>query len=165
MIKQFIPQEYCLKCRVCCRFSEEGSIWSPILLDGEMDKLLEHRIPPSFFSYDKRIRLQSQPRQDNFTCSFFDSGDNKCKIYDLRPFECQLYPFLLNRDSNAIFLALDLRCPFIQQNLQPAVFQEYAKDIVDFLNSPEGQALLKNNPQLIQEYPGVLNVAELYEVE
>jgi len=161
MIKQFIPQEFCLKCQGCCRFNQEDSIWSPCLLDEEIEILLKHGLPPSLITPHKKIRVVSFGKENIFICALFNAEENKCKIYEFRPFECQLYPLLINRKGKEVFLAVDLKCPFVKENLQQPVFKEYAKDIADLFHSPQGQSILSSNPQIIQEYSEVMSLSEI----
>ena len=161
MIKQVVPQEVCLECRGCCRFSEQDSVWSPCLLNQETEELLKKNFPPSLISQEKKIRSVPSPTQNNFICSFFQPKDNKCAIYAFRPLECQLYPFLINHKDDKVFLALDLRCPFAEENLESQKFKEYIRYLTNFLNSPARIKILKNNLQIIQIYTDILNLAEL----
>ena len=161
MIKQIVPEEVCLKCRGCCRFSQQDSAWLPGLLDEEIEELLKKSFPPSLISQEKKIRSEPHPEENNFICSFFQAQDNKCKIYVFRPFECQLYPFLINQKGIKVFLAVDLKCPFVQENLESPKFKRYIQDLTDLLNSPGRRKILRDNPQVIQAYAGTLNLAEL----
>ncbi len=140
MIRQFIPQEVCLKCKGCCRFSQEDSVWVPRLLKEEEGVLSEIRVIPS-------------QEGNNFICSFFNPEDNHCKIYAERPFECQLYPFLLKKKSGKIFLGLDLNCPFTKGKIETKEFSEYLNYLIGLLKSQQYAAILKSNPQVIQGYP------------
>lgn len=148
-LKQFVSSNFCLKCEGCCRFNQQDTIWSPRLLNEEKEKL------------DKKIRLLSNPKQGNFICACFDIRDNKCKVYAFRPFECQLYPFLINRKAEDIFLAVDLRCPFIKENLKGQSFKDYSQYLTNFLNSPGQLNILQNNPQIVQAYTEVITLSEL----
>ena len=161
MIKQVVPQEVCLECQGCCRFQKIDSVWSPCLLDEEIQDLLDKKIPPACISSNKKLLLIPNAQGTGFICSFFDAKDNKCKIYGFRPFECQLYPFLINRKDDKIFLALGLRCPFVKENLESQKFKEYIRYLTDFFNKPRIIKILKNNPQIIQAYGGIINLAEL----
>ena len=161
MIKQAIPKDYCLSCVGCCRFSEQDSVWLPCLLNEEIQELLKKNFPPSLISQDKNIHSLPNLAQNNFVCSFSQPKDNKCAIYAFRPFECQLYPFVINRKADKVFLALDLRCPFVKENLESQEFKEYIQYLTGFLNSPARIKVLKSNPQIIQIYEDVLNLAEL----
>ena len=148
LIKQVIPQEFCLKCLDCCRFSQQESIWSPHLLEEEKQKLGE-------------ILIGANPGQDNFTCYYLKLSGNKCKIYADRPFECQFYPFLFDRKNDRLFLALDLNCAYVSQsNLEPQ-FQQYTRSLIKLVQTPAYLNILKSNPQLFQNYDGVLDLVEL----
>lgn len=148
-VKQFVSSSFCLKCEGCCRFSQRNTVWSPHLLKEEKEKL------------GKKISLLSNPKARNFICAFFDIQNNKCKSYALRPFECWLYPFLINRKNHKVFLAVDLRCPYIEKKLESQGYKKYINHLTRFFRSPGIIKILKNNPKIIQIYTGVLNIAEL----
>lgn len=169
MIKQFVRSEFCLnKCNYCCRFSQPDSIWSPSLLDEEIKEFLKNNICSSVISQSKKIKLIPFPKESNsnltfriFICPFLNYQDSKCKIFSSRPFECQLYPFLINRRNKKIFLAVDLGCPFIKENLYSQEFKEYTQYLADFLNNPHQLNRLKDNPQIIQAYQEAKDLIEL----
>ena len=161
MIKQLIPDEYCLKCLGCCRFAEQYSAWSPNLLDEDIEELVKNNLSPSVVSAHNKIRLVLFQKENNFTCSLLGQKDNRCKIYSYRPFECQLYPFLINRKGKKVFLAVDLNCPYAKENLQAPLFKRYTRYLSQLLSRPRRLSSLKNNPQVIQEYPEALNLGQL----
>ena len=161
MIKQLIPEEVCVKCQGCCRFKEYNSAWLPCLLEEEIQDLLDKKMPPASLSLDKKIQPLPHPQGEGFICAFFDIHENKCKIYVFRPFECQLYPFLINLREKRIILTVDLNCPYIRENLKSQECKEYIDYLVAFLNSPAQIRLLKNNPQILQAYEEVAQIAEL----
>ena len=162
MIKQFVPQEFCLKCQGCCRFKEVISVWSPCLLDEEIQELLDKEgIPAASISIDRRIQPIANPNGADFICPFLGSLDNKCKIYDIRPFECQLYPFLINLRKDKVLLTVDLNCPYVCEKINSPEAKDYITYLSGYLNSPEQLEMLKDNPQIIQAYEEVREVAEL----
>ena len=161
MMKQFLPQGVCLRCQGCCRFKEQNSAWLPCLMDEEIQELLDRKIPPALISMERKIQPYSNPAGEGFICAFFDIKDNKCKIYDWRPFECQLYPFLINLRDRKIILTVDLNCPYVKDNLQSKEFKEYADYLISFLNSPVQIKLLKDNPQLLKAYEDISEAVEL----
>jgi len=161
MIKQLLPSRVCLKCQGCCRFLHRETLWSPFLLKEDIQELLAHKIPPSLISSTNKIRLFPDIDNDNFVCAFLNTQDNRCKVYPFRPFECQLYPFLINRKLNKVFLACDLRCPFAKENLNTEGFKKHTRYLVGLLNSPTQIKLLRNNPGVFQSYDEVYNLAEL----
>jgi len=151
-INEIIPEGFCLKCDGCCRFTSDDSAWFGRLLKEEEKKISKDRFRPI-----------PNKKDNNFLCAFLRIDDNKCKIYKTRPFECRLYPFLLARDAKTgkIFLALDRNCPFAGQNLKNAEFKKYTEYLSALFKTPDFAKLIKSNPQVIQSYQGVLNLAEL----
>jgi len=162
MIKQFVPSEYCLKCKGCCRFHDEHSVWAPCLLEEEIENFIDRKdIPAVSISIDKRIHPIRNPAGEGFICPFLNPQDNKCAIYSLRPFECQLYPFLICKKAQKILLTVDLNCPYIKEKLNSRELKDYNNYLIGFLNSPAQLRILKDNPQILQAYKEVLDVIEL----
>ena len=162
MIKQFVPQEFCLECRGCCRFKEANSVWSPCLLDEEIQGLLgKPGIPAASIAIDRRIQPVANPLGADFLCPFLKTLDNKCVIYESRPFECQLYPFLINLRKTKVLLTVDLNCPYVYEQLHSQKTKDYIVYLTEYLNSPLLLSMLKDNPQIIQAYEEVREVAEL----
>lgn len=161
MLKQFIPSEFCLSCRGCCRYKEIDSVWSPCLLDEEVQGLLDKKIPPAAISAARKLLLIPHPQEAGYLCPFLNLTDNQCQIYGFRPFECQLYPFLINLRKGRVVLTVDFNCPYMNENMKTPEFKEYAQYLADFLNSPPQVRLLKDNPHILQAYEDVLDVIEL----
>jgi len=149
MIKQLVPSDFCLKCLGCCRFSQEDSIWLPTLLDQEKE----------FAGQDQKIKVVRG--EGGVACFYLDSADNKCRIYSRRPLECQLYPFLVNRKDNEVFLAVDLNCPFVEKYSSSKEFKEHLVYLRDFFNQPSQLEILSSNHQILQHYRGAENFFQL----
>jgi Fe-S-cluster containining protein len=100
-------------------------------------------------------------QEDNFVCPFLEAKENKCKIYSLRPFECQLYPFLINLRHKRVLLTVDLNCPYLKEKINTPGFKEYVEYLTSYLNSPQQLRRLKDNPQVLQAYEEVTELIEL----
>jgi len=162
VIKQFVTESACLECRGCCRFRKQESAWSPCLLEEELLELADKPgIPAVTISLDKRIIPVPVEGQEAFVCPLLNLADNKCKIYATRPFECQLYPFLIAFRDKKILLTVDLNCPYVAEKANSQEFKDYVKYLTDYFNSPQQLKVLKDNPQIIQAYEEVLDVVEL----
>lgn len=160
-LKQFVSSPICLECDGCCRFARQDTVWSPVLLDQEINELIaKGSITKDSFS-TKKIQLKPQGMTESFICTFFDPRENKCLIFSHRPFDCQLYPFLLTRQSEKIFLAVDLHCPFVKNKIKTKEFKKYLVYLAKLLNSRTYSTLIRNNPHLVQEYPDVMVLKEL----
>ncbi|MBM3254715.1 MAG: YkgJ family cysteine cluster protein [Candidatus Omnitrophica bacterium] len=162
MIKQFIAQDFCLKCLGCCRFREPDSCWSPRFLKEEAGELASRNLLNKEQASSDKVPLRLGSEVDkNFLCLFLNPSSNRCQIYSSRPFECQLYPFLINRKGEKIILSVDLNCPFVKERRSTLEFREYAAYLSELLNSPHYQKLLLDNPQIVQKYDGVLELSQL----
>ncbi|MDD5059742.1 MAG: YkgJ family cysteine cluster protein [Candidatus Omnitrophica bacterium] len=162
MIKQFVPSEFCIKCKGCCRFKEAGSVWSPCLLDEEIQKILDKKgIPVASISIDRHIQPVACSGCSDLVCPYLAVSENKCQIYEMRPFECQLYPFLLNLRKGKVLLTVDLNCPYVCEKINNQEAKEYIIYLTGFLNSPKMLKLFEDNPQIIQAYEEVREVAEI----
>ncbi|MFH1199091.1 MAG: YkgJ family cysteine cluster protein [Candidatus Omnitrophota bacterium] len=161
VIKQIIPSKFCLECKGCCRFRDLNSAWSPALLNIEIEKLMEDGISSLVITQEKHLRVEPFEGENNFVCALLNTADNKCKIYQTRPLECQIYPFVINLRKSKVFLAVDLRCPFAQSNKDSEEFKEYSEYLAGFFNQSAQLDLLRTNPQIIQQYIDVLNLAEI----
>ena len=101
------------------------------------------------------------PKGEGYICAFFDIGTNKCRVYDLRPFECRLYPFLITLRGKKVLLTVDLNCPYIREKLKTKEFKEYTDYLTSFLNSPARIRMLKDNPHILCAYEDVLDILHL----
>lgn len=79
----------------------------------------------------------------------------------MRPFECQLYPFLINLRKGKVLLTVDLNCPYVCEKINIPEIKEYISYLAGYLNAPEQLEMLESNPQIIQAYEEVREVAEL----
>ncbi len=151
-LRQFIAKEYCFKCQGCCRFAEQAGAWAPRLLEEEKSRVAPLR---------RSLLLLANPQGDGFLCQFFDTRGNKCKIYAIRPFECGLYPFLLNRRQGRVYLSVDVKCPFIKEKGRIGEYNGYVQYLNGYFKDPDILYTLKRNPQVIQSYEDALDIFEL----
>lgn len=158
MIKQFVPEEVCLKCQGCCRFKEAVGVWLPGVLNEEEDTLKKNSLP---CSQDKKIAPVFSEKEGIFFCPLLNRKENKCAIYSERFFDCQLYPFVITRKQEKVYLAVDLNCVFIKNNFKSTVFERYVEYLLGLLHSRVYQNILRNNPQITQIYPEVTDIKEL----
>lgn len=148
-IEQVIPDGYCLRCRGCCRFSKNEGPWLPHLLESE--KELRGEVP---------IAACGEGEESAFRCGYLESAGNSCAIYAARPFECRLYPFVLNRRGSRYFLSVDPQCPFIRERGESEELTGYGVRLAEFLRNT-CRGLLAGNRHLFQEYSDVKDIAEL----
>jgi len=149
-IEQFIPRGYCRSCRGCCRFSQPAGAWKPHFLD------LEERVAEFV-----RIVPSKEPGENNFVCACLDPGTSACEVYAQRPLECRLYPFLLERQEDGLFLVVDERCPYVSERSESGEFSSYVARLEAFFAGWEWQEILQRNRERFQSYPGVRRLGKV----
>ncbi|MCM8792011.1 MAG: YkgJ family cysteine cluster protein [Candidatus Omnitrophica bacterium] len=139
-LKQVVKSIFCKSCVGCCRFKEKESVWVPHLLEQETKSLKIKKIKLIF-------------RNDQFICSFLEPEANLCRIYKIRPFECRLYPFLLQRRDDRLFIAVHLKCPFLEREVSCGDFKDYLKYLKAFFKRPKNLKIIMKNKNNFSYYP------------
>ena len=170
-LKQFVPSQVCLSCDGCCRFKEEKSAWRPkvgaaerkhIVVDGASlaDRVLSKKY------VDEENSLKTVPCHGLHVCTFFNPEDHTCGIYQRRPFECRLYPFILAKKEGEIVVYAHGNCPHVQQYRQHPSFQDYVKYLKKYFAQSEVIEFLRQNPFLAGDYSAYESEMEyLFEVD
>lgn len=143
-IPNFVPSEVCLRCQGCCRFSEAQSSWSPNLTREE-----RRSFPGAGY------KLALEERGGGFVCSQFDPVSLECRRYADRPLECRLYPFVVHRKAGLAYLAVDRNCPFVAESYGSPFFTGILEAYRALCVSEEFRDLVRENPQIVQDYGGV----------
>lgn len=143
LIKQFVPSHVCLKCDGCCRYQMPDSMWRP-----KWDK--------NEFVDDNDFVTTIQECGQHL-CRFLNKSDNTCRVYEERPFECALYPFILSKQGQEILVYVHLACPYIQDqqaSVELIQFKDYLKAL---FQSPHMVEFLKKQQYLLHDYTKALD--------
>ena len=144
-LRQLIPQKFCLDCKGCCRFREPQSPWRPKVYANEEKLFCHEHFDEAFLDHEGKVATRSC--SDEHVCLFLDSLTNACQVYKARPLECALYPFVLIKAKEGIFLAVHLACPFVQQAQSSAEFAAYLGELRTFFGQGSVQDFLKAHRQ------------------
>lgn len=153
--KQFVPSSVCLKCDGCCRFKEADSRWRPHITQTERQEAAKPGLAQQVFAQhvigpDQRIN--ATPCGQGHICHFLDPQKNTCGIYHARPFECQLYPFLLGIEDGQKALFVHLNCPYIQEHFKSGAYEQYVQYLRQFFQQPSVRVFLEHNPSSFTDY-------------
>ncbi len=149
--RQVVPDEWCFSCDVCCRFPEKDSFLAPCFTQDEMNAAREKNPPlPPFNS----CKITLTPYKEGFICPAFDPTAAHCKIYDIRPVDCMLYPFAIMWDAagQEIVLGIDTKCPYVRKHQEDSLIKEASGEIADAIESPPLLDILSTNKGLIGPY-------------
>ncbi len=168
-VPQIVPQEWCLKCRICCRFpdSDTEKVQAPTWSPSEAKWAYAAGGEPSWFKKtDSSPTLLPKLHScgEGYRCPAFKPELNTCSIYESRPLDCRLYPFVLTRDPSGtkVVLAMDTKCPYLEEHGKDPAVAAYSIELAGYLESPIGLAYLKTNPKIMgSAWPEFVNVAAL----
>ncbi len=147
-LKQIVPEKLCSKCEVCCRFVEKKSVFAPRLLEADLKILFEAGLSPDI---TEGFRFRLKEEGSLYFCPCFKKEDNICKFYNQRPLECRLYPFLVARKDNKIFLAVDSKCPWVSEKIIEKN-ADYILSLKKFLQSPDLMQMMLENKSFLGDY-------------
>ena len=155
-LPQIVPESWCLECRVCCRFPDTRNVqtpfWSGLEAGWAQRKLPEaqawFRPEPSSPSLSARLMGCAE---SGYRCPAFEPGTNRCRIHEVKPLDCRLYPFVLasNPGRTQVLLAMDSKCPFIERHGGDPELAAYAAGLVEYLDTEVGMDYLERNPNVV----------------
>jgi hypothetical protein len=149
-LKQFVPSAICLKCNGCCRYKEADSAWRPKLGARDQDNLAALITAGDIL--DARNYIKTIQVCGEHFCRFLNQGDNTCGIYTKRPFECLLYPFILSQTPGAVKVYVHLSCPYVQDHLPRAEFEDYVAYLKVFFRREDIRGFLSVNKAMLHDY-------------
>lgn len=152
---QIVPSATCLQCEVCCRFPERDSFLRPFFTAEEIDAAIAAGVARGHFltTEGAQIDLVPNPVDEGYVCPAFDSATSRCRIYDVRPLDCRLYPFALMWDTahTHVVLGWDTKCPFMREAV-PAAIDRAAGEIAQWIEQDARADVIARHPSLIGRF-------------
>jgi hypothetical protein len=170
---QVVPSTVCFRCEVCCRFPEHDSLLRPYFTADEIQQAVTHGVTPSSFPDHRgsQVEVVPHPTDEGFLCPAFDPVTHHCRIYEVRPLDCQLYPFALmwNEQRNTVLFGWDTLCPFLLEQAlgdtplkgeepprstlePPMALMEQARAVAAYLESEDVLNTLAAHPRLVTPF-------------
>ncbi|MEX5215039.1 MAG: phosphatidylglycerol lysyltransferase domain-containing protein [Nitrospiraceae bacterium] len=159
-VGHYVPSRTCLTCEVCCRFPDADSFLRPYFTGEEIQVALGRGLSSSSFRDQAgcQIEVQPHPAGQGYLCPAFDAETHHCRIYDVRPLDCRLYPLAVmwDRTHREVLLGWDMKCPFLFDNQaglsnQPA-FLEYVAETARYLEQDSVLTLVERHPSLVTRF-------------
>ncbi len=162
-MKQIVHHEQCRRCRECCRFRANREDFAPIFTTEEVETIRAVRgSMPEFTPFKAtpnilQIRLKQAEVADPvypLVCPFLDEENYQCLIYDVRPFDCRIWPFIVVRirETGEIQLAhfTGDACLALQE-VSDDDFADYEAYMQELVASEDMLMMLREYPGLIWE--------------
>ena len=156
-LPQLVPSRVCLSCEVCCRFPEADSSLRPYFTAEEIDRAIAAGVKATYFSDRNGCQVSLVPNSnvEGYLCPAFDPATSHCRIYHVRPIDCQIYPFAVmwDADQSRVVLGWDSKCPFMRDQAEtgngPTDIQAYADRIAALVEGDDSLERFATNPPLI----------------
>lgn len=152
---QIVPSTTCLHCEVCCRFPERDSFLRPFFTAEEIETAIAAGLGPEHFQTKAgtQINLVPNPRAEGYICPAFDPATSECRIYDVRPLDCRLYPFALMWDAMHahVVLGWDTKCPYMR-DLSSPVINQAVNEVAQWIEQDTAMAAITRYPRLIGQF-------------
>src|SRR3990170_6854787 len=156
-IRQVVPPAWCEDCDVCCRFPEKNSFLAPYFTLEEIAAATEFPgVGMGLLSGESKTgcKINLIPYREGYICPAFDPATTQCKIYEVRPIDCKLYPFAILWDPSGkeVLLGMDTKCPFVTEHAEDGLLKEASLEIASALESPPLLDILASNREMIGPY-------------
>ena len=157
---QIISSKDCKGCNdKCCRFAPHLLRFSPIFTEEEFNKVVKKSFSRGLFKkvskdiYQLRLRKKEE---GHYICPFL-TEDDKCSIQKIKPYECEIWPFILMRgkgkNRNKVYLMIDEanECHAIEKASKEKI-KKYIKYLKKYLESGRTIKLFRKYPKVISDY-------------
>ena len=155
-INQIVPPQWCFKCDVCCRFPEKNSFLAPYFTHDEINAVADFFPANPPFNKGgmggfKGSKIKLIPFEEGYICPVFDPASAHCKIYDVRPLDCIIYPFAImwSTDKREVLLGLDMKCPYIAELINSGNLSAAETEMRNTMDSSPALDIISGNPGLV----------------
>ena len=96
-LPQIVPSQACFRCDVCCRFPEPDSFLRAYFTADEIRRAVGEGLKAGHFPDPAggQISLTLNPSGEGHLCPAFDPSTARCWIYEVRPLDCHMDPFMV----------------------------------------------------------------------
>ncbi|OHE58283.1 MAG: hypothetical protein A2Z47_04710 [Thermodesulfovibrio sp. RBG_19FT_COMBO_42_12] len=94
------------------------------------------------------------PFKEAYICPAFNPATSHCRIYDIRPLDCIIYPFAImwSAEGKEIVLGVDMKCPYIVEFINAGSLKESAIEMGKIIDSSPVRDIISENSALIGPY-------------
>ena len=154
MLSSILKKSDCASCKFCCSFRRQ-SLWETPVFSKVLAKKLTSLFPEAHFrpvgkssmTIDLSMLYKTNNPDEEVPCPFLDSKNGCSLPPELKPFDCNIWPFRAVRiNQKEIKVMLTPTCPTV--NKVPR------EKIIELLHQGLGQKILEQaavNPDMIKE--------------
>ena len=155
MFSNITNSDFCLKCSGCCVFSEDEKVLSPYFSKKEASFIDKNKLEKRDSLRQAKVFKVRKGAEDFYKCAFFELSSHKCKIYNKRPIDCVIWPFVVGWDKKGkdvyIWIVNKDICP-LALSINTIKRKKVIDDLVDFLSSTRFFEEIRNKERKIWPY-------------
>ena len=115
MFDRLLTKEDCAACRLCCKFDSYDLWQTPVIYKTLASKILQEYAPSMTFV--KRgehflMKMDKEEGADIYYCPLLDK-DKGCVMGDDKPFDCEIWPFMVMDFCSRKVITLSPACPVV----------------------------------------------------
>jgi len=157
-------KQSCTECSTCCIFEESEAYFAPVFTKDEANRIkvkTKGKFSDMFQTYKKsknifQIKLiRSKKNKAVYVCPFLDEKTHTCKIYNIRPLDCKIWPLIVMWDKNhkkAQLVCYSKETCCITYKMSKKDFDLFIKKLVDFFKKNKFIKTYKKYPDLVWDY-------------
>lgn len=140
-----LNQNDCIKCKNCCKFTN-NYLWDlPRFTLGEKESLSLQYPDIEFQRSNETYVPKTNIILDVWTCPFLKNNVG-CILADKKPIDCALWPFYIMQNEDLLMLTQDLSCPLLNNTTIGQIEKSLMGVLTNLLN------FYLNNSDYIQPY-------------
>jgi Fe-S-cluster containining protein len=117
----------CTLCGKCCK-DMEGKERRVLLLEKDLKRIMSSVDSPGFFSEVSEGQFVGRIKMVDGECIFL--RDNVCRVYEVRPLICRMYPFWVEKVDDFFVIGVDNECPGLSEG--ETLGEEFYKELLNY---------------------------------
>lgn len=97
-IKNIVDSSRCIKCEICCYYDENDESCNPCFTVKEFAAIPAHlqgNLAKDDAGFYRPQLITPQNADEDMVCPFLEEETHQCIINDIKPLDCELWPFRL----------------------------------------------------------------------
>jgi Fe-S-cluster containining protein len=99
-MQNITESKQCLTCKHCCYFLKNEINLSPYFSQNEINNVSKGKLSLAKNGFYQAKICKSKKYSDLYRCVFLNEGNHKCLIYNERPIDCLMWPFIVGWDKH-----------------------------------------------------------------
>ncbi|WP_028511171.1 hypothetical protein [Ruminococcus sp. NK3A76] len=148
MLEKLLTKEDCAKCRLCCKFDSYDLWQTPVIYRSLASRILQEYSPKiKFVKRDEHflMKMDKEEGADVYFCPLLDH-EKGCIMGDEKPFDCEIWPFMVMELCGRKVLTLSPACPVVNS----LKFDDVCVTAAEI--APGAFAMADEHPELVRPY-------------